>query len=353
VKIGLLGTLLVHVLLLLLAILVRWNQPADSAEPPPEAPIFEVQLAPATPIPPTPTVVPLPPVVPPKAPPKFVEINPAAPDNVPLQTNNIGAQNQQAAQEKPTPNGKSSTPALNGDPKESSLAIVTGRLNPPTPPRPPPPPPTPPPVEPPAARQAKSGLSGTEKVQGTNPDTTGAGVATSPPNATPVPEPTEGEKYASEHNGYTIGQVVKVDPRKPEDRLAIATSPVKARPSPLLHNDAGADRPGLIAYDAKWDEFAAYLDRFLDTVQEQWYMNIEDGSVYPPPPTWVTVTFKIDSDGKIAAIVKVASNQADPLRAESSCVGAITTRAPYGAWSPAMIAELGKSQELTLRFLWY
>ncbi|MBL9205418.1 MAG: hypothetical protein JNN01_10065, partial [Opitutaceae bacterium] len=78
--------------------------------------------------------------VPPAKPFKFVEINPDAPDNPPDKTENFGAQNQQVAQEKPTPDGKSDAPAIAGDKEKQSTAIVTGHLKelePPVPPSPP------------------------------------------------------------------------------------------------------------------------------------------------------------------------------------------------------------------------
>ncbi|MBL9201512.1 MAG: hypothetical protein JNL39_13470, partial [Opitutaceae bacterium] len=48
----------------------------------------------------------------PPPPQRFVETNPEAPENTPDKTNNFAAQNQQVAQEKPTPDGKSDRPAM-------------------------------------------------------------------------------------------------------------------------------------------------------------------------------------------------------------------------------------------------
>ena len=59
---------------------------------------------------------------------KFVETNPEAPENIPDKTNNFAAQNQQAAQEKPTPDGKSDRPATEGKKDFESNQIVSGRL---------------------------------------------------------------------------------------------------------------------------------------------------------------------------------------------------------------------------------
>src|SRR5688572_16859846 len=104
---------------------------------------------------------------------KFVETNPEAPENIPDKTENFAAQNQQAAQEKPTPDGKSDRPATEGKKDFESNQIVSGRLV-----QPieriealPPPPEVAPPVEAPPVptpRAEQVPLSGTEKFEGDN-----------------------------------------------------------------------------------------------------------------------------------------------------------------------------------------
>src|SRR5690606_30867423 len=58
----------------------------------------------------------------------FVEVNPAAPENVPDATVFFGKQNQQVAQPEPTPDGESDTPSVDGDGRETATAIVSGQL---------------------------------------------------------------------------------------------------------------------------------------------------------------------------------------------------------------------------------
>ena len=107
---GLLATLFLHLFLLLVAPhllefgMVR-ERPAGG-EPEKAQPVFTVELPPEE----------QPAEKKPTTPFKFVEVNPDAPENVPDDTANFGAQNQQVAQEKPTPDGKSGyTVAVNGD----------------------------------------------------------------------------------------------------------------------------------------------------------------------------------------------------------------------------------------------
>ena len=108
VMVGIAGVLLIHLLLLLLAPhALRLEHAPSVLRPHSSAREFSIQIAPDTF---TPKPVPKPP-----PPMKFVETNPNAPENIPDKTNNFGAQNQQAAQEKPTPNGKADHPAIGAD----------------------------------------------------------------------------------------------------------------------------------------------------------------------------------------------------------------------------------------------
>ena len=119
-QVGVVATIFLHVLLLVLAPKIeRYINRNDSTSAPDEwaSKDFQIELAPAEPV--TPPAVKLP---------QFVEANPNAPDNAPDKTDNVAAQNQQVAQEKPTPDGKSDAPASKGDPNQQSTAIVTGQL---------------------------------------------------------------------------------------------------------------------------------------------------------------------------------------------------------------------------------
>src|SRR5882757_3589646 len=102
VQIGLLGTILVHILVFLA--LWHWRgAPLQfvSSTPPKQ---FDINLTSDSFEQPAP-----------KPPPdRFVETNPDAPENEPDKTRNFAARNQQVAQEKPTPDGKSDRPALEG-----------------------------------------------------------------------------------------------------------------------------------------------------------------------------------------------------------------------------------------------
>jgi hypothetical protein len=80
----------------------------------------------------------------------------------------------------------------------------------------------------------------------------------------------------------------------------------------------------------------------------QWENILISGKIYPPSGSTVTVTFVLDSEGRIARIVNVENKSSD--QASHACVSAITDRAPYGPWTDDMIAMLGKEQEMTFTF---
>jgi len=343
VQIGVVATLLVH-LLLLLALPYLLRRTAESGSVKPADKTFNIELAPEEP------EVPLTEAKPPAKPFKFVEVNPDAPDNPPDQTENFGAQNQQVAQEKPTPDGKSDTPAVEGDKQKQSTAIVSGRLQPPEPPSrlaQPEPAPTPQEAVPaPNQKVAQAPIPGFEKVEGEDADSIGSTIAKIPqPGTKRGPEEVDGSPDIREVVAFN-GQVVRIDPRRPQDRERVAQR--NARPAFLRDNQLGTQNIGPVAYNAKWSEYGAYLQKLIETVQIQWERLIVQSSVYPPPGTIVRVTFIINDKGDITDIAP--GDGEAPLQAKRACVSAITARAPYGKWSDDMVAVLGHEQEMTFTF---
>jgi hypothetical protein len=102
--VGVTGVIFFYLLLWLISpYLFRVDPITASARRPRASPQpFSIELAPDAFIKPT---------VKPPPPNKFVETNPDAPENIPDKTTNFAAQNQQVAQEKPTPDGKNDMPA--------------------------------------------------------------------------------------------------------------------------------------------------------------------------------------------------------------------------------------------------
>lgn len=338
-QIGVLGTILVHLLLFLLAPHILQLDHA-ALRPPRAAPPqqFNVELMPEVEMPK--------PVQAQKPPMKFVEVNPDAPDNVPDKTNNTGAQNQQAAQEKPTPDQSGDRPALEGQTKIKTDQIVSGSLAPPVPPRPSGAQQQPMPPQKPAAqmKREQTPLSGFEKFKGDTEDSYGSNIAKLSDHADKVDKAVEGKKNAP-MEGTASNFMPQINPLKPQPRPRLEQ---RARPAIFTENKIGTSNIGPIAVDARWSNYAQYLQQLIETVQIQWERILTQSQVYPASGSTVTVTFILNKAGEISRIVHVDGTAGDQGR--RACVSAITMRAPYGDWTDDMVAVLGDQQEMTFRF---
>jgi hypothetical protein len=109
-------------------------------------------------------------------------------------------------------------------------------------------------------------------------------------------------------------------------------------------------KPGKVVIDVspKWDSYGAYLHKMMSGILGQWGRVLLDSKTTPPSGTFVAVKFTMDSKGRITRIIDVGSTSSAP--GEQCCITAFTTSAPFGGWTDGMIATLGNSQELTVRF---
>lgn len=340
-SIGLIAVIVFHLLLWVVGPrLLRFEAIPLTPRPHTSARDFNIELAPET-------FAKAPPK--PKDPFKFVETNPEAPENTPDKTENFAAQNQQAAQEKPDPAGKSDRAATAGKKDFESNQIVSGRLTQPIEHIPALPPASSLPeaeqiVQP--ARAEQNPLAGTEKVDGENKEGIGANLAKRLENARAVPEKIEGVKDAKEFEGATATQFA-IDPRQPRPRPQIVQQQ-QVRPAILAEKLASAPNVGPSAIDAKWSNYGAYLQRMIDTVQYQWERLILQQSANPAVGSSVSVKFVMNDQGLIARIVDVESTANET--GKRACISAITDRAPYGPWTDDMKAVLGSQQEMTFTF---
>lgn len=332
VEIGIAGTILVHLILLLLAPWLLQTTPAtDLKLRKPAVPRqFNIELTPESFMPP---------------PPKFVEANPNANQNIPDKTRNFAAQNQTVAQEKPTPNGKSDRPALEGRKNFDSTQIVSGQLDRQPPSRPSPPvrtssarPPSP------APKRAQSPLSGYDKSQGDDKDSYGSDRFKPMPESKISPQQTQGSTDATAVP-FANTTTPDIDPLHPQPRRTLAQH---VRPAIFAENKVGTSNIGLTAIDARWSSYGEYLQRLIETIQIEWYRVLGATDVQPPVGTTVTVKFRMDSRGRITEILKVDSTSSE--QGKDACLSAITNRSPYGPWTQDMIATLGNSQDLTFTF---
>jgi hypothetical protein len=340
VQIGILGTILLHLILLLLAPRLLQSPYAASKAPAHAIPrTFSIEIAPDAFAPKPPPKAPLPF--------KYVEANPNAPDNVPDKTNNVSFMNQQVAQEKPTPNGKSEAPALQGRKDFQNNQIVTGELSKPEPPSPPAAPAEKLPPSPAAPRRLQNPLSGDESQKGTDVDGFGSNHSKVLENPQQVPDEVKGIRDAPLVDGATAW-MPQVDPRHPQPRKTLQMQHV--RPAIFADNQFGTSNIGPIAINAKWSNYGVYMQRLIEEVQVSWDKILAQSQISAPSGTQVTVTFRLNSKGEITAIVSHQSEIQGP--AVEACMSAITTPAPYGAWSEDMVSVLGNEQEMTFLFFY-
>lgn len=337
--IGIIGTILVHLLLLFVGPILLRNDPSTipAARPHARPQQFSIQLAPDMYKPPPKAA----------APTKFVETNPDAPENVPDKIDNFAARNQQVAQEKPTPNGKSDRPALEGQKEIKSNQIVDGRLQKPqesTPSEPAPVSPTTSKLT--APRQEQTPLTGFEKRTGT--DAAGIGTNIAPPSESPkdIPNKIDGLKNVPLIEGATDLQPV-VDPRHPRARPQVVKT-VQTRPAIFEENRIGTANVGPRGIDAKWSNYGAYLQKMVEIVQAHFDKLNYESRISAPPGTMISVKFTLESDGKIT-IVNVDSSKGTEAAARIS-VSSIAIPSPFGPWTDDMKAMLGEKQEMTYDF---
>lgn len=285
---------------------------------------------------------------------QFVEVNPDAPENMPDDTANFGARNQQAAQEKPNPDANGDRAATEGKKDFQSNQIVSGQLTPPTETPPPAPAPTPEVAQALAqaqaeVRKAQDPLSGYEKRIGDNPEGFGMNEAKASDNATAdADKKVEGQRDTPLTVGATTPAHPRIDPRKPMPRVYVDKQ--RVRPAIFAENKVGTHNIGLAGIDSRWSNYGAYLQRLVDTVQIQFENLVEHSGVFPPSGTMVTIHFRLDKTGAVTEIID--SKSTGGSQAEAICKSAITTRAPYGQWTDDMIALLGDSQDLTFCFFY-
>lgn len=303
----------------------------------------------------------------PLAPERFVEVNPAAPENPPDAARLFGAQNQQVAQPEPAVVDHGDTPAVAGEGGETATALVSGEAREPerpsladslarvfadaaSPPGP---------AELEAAEEARraeqlaraaNALGGGQQLLGEAENAAGTTVTRLPDvaGAVTAPEPAAGRTDGTvSRGGYFAGQPA-VDRTRPRERPRLSSETINARATPTIRNEFGTANIGVLAYSAAWSAHGEYLQRLIDAVQTQWERLILRSSFYPVAGSVVRVVFRLDLEGEVVEIVRVDGTGGELAR--RLCVSAIAERAPYGKWTEDMLAVLGRDTELTFTF---
>lgn len=259
--------------------------------------------------------------------PKFVPVNPNAPQKTPPETNNHSAIDQRAAQENPDPTTRSRKPTNDGE-LENSAGIAENVL--------------PRELLPESMRttrvapaREKPSENPTEKdVPADNPVSQNIGVNAPESDAGTV---ARGEKIGSpEKSADAVPD--------PQERPQIAPPPgLKLL---TMKSNTATNEIGSVSLDAKFSEFGEYTQRMLEAIQAAWYVTCERSAVHARGS--VVVSFTLCADGTVKSS-SVLHSSASEL-ATYACRDAIESRAPYEAWGEKMISLFGEEQTTTLTF---
>ncbi len=282
---------------------------------------------------------------------RFVETNPDAPANEPDRTENFSNRNQQSAQlEAPKELDPERRPTITEgqDKITDSQSIVTGDMAEPQLGAAPLPETTANDVQDQREQQLRMEqvpLSGFDRTEGTAEDGIATNIAEHSKPNTGAEQRVDGAAESHEQEGGLVAVEATKRPQ-PKARPKL-TAP---RTTILSNRVAGVANLGVIGMDARWSEYGEYLQELIEIVQRSWYRILADSRVSPPRGSHVSVTFTINRDGE-TDIVKVEDEGAG-RQGVFSCQGAIQARQPYRKWSDQMIAVLGEEQSLTFRFFY-
>ncbi len=338
VLIGILGVILIH---LFLAIVAPWLFKSDPMPPAKrrqaQPQVFNIEMPPETFVKPAL-----------KPPMKFVQANPNANTDTPDKTNNFSDRNQKVAQEKPAPTEtKSDMPATEGRKDLKSNAVVTGNLSKPQE--------SVPPSKPEVSKMAavakpkaeQNPLSGFEKKAGDDPDGFKSNLGKVADSPKDVAVATTGAKNAPVIQDANVNET-QIDPRHPRARPQLAATQVSS--AVLSENTIGSHNVGITALDSHFNQYGVYLRRMFEAIEIEWHKLLAPMDTATFGGTQVDIVFRLDSTGHVTAFLKKEGTAPDA--GASACASAITIPAPFGEWTPDMIAVLGDHSDLEIQFFY-
>lgn len=279
---------------------------------------------------------------------KFVEANPNIPENPPDEVKQFSFRDQQAAQPERTRNNNSDhTPKINGS--KESVKIVDTLKNSKT-----------------TAQQSPSRKHNDNK----------AGKLTTQISKSTI----ESENKIIESKSVTgfISKKLTGDTDKKNREKLIAAlqnnrmDPIisssnnkvqkpKKRPKlsrelingPLMKSITSAPRVGTVAIECSLHPYGVYIQKMMQSIEEQWNQLARGSIQYLQRdrlPNKVTWRFTLLANGSIQNLSRI-DKEGESLPSEL-CRQAIASRVPFGSWSDKMIKDFGKSDEITISFLY-
>ncbi len=304
---------------------------------------------------------------------RFVEANPDVPINLPDNTLNIAARDQQAAQEKTAKIINNETPYLDGE-EELSPKILVGEYIP----------------------QSQSAIEVPKQpisVQGaikTGASFIDEGVVFALPEPQPIPyfidreadaeegmasilDPDEAEDpiehtidrlpLAINLNSNNVeGEIVRnhnnqiqstdtqpqMEPQLPKPRPRLSSDVL---PGPTMKSMSGVSGLGMIAIESKFSEFGDYLQRMYEAIGYQWLLLAnQTRRASAQISSRVILKFIIFNRGDIENLEVVHSTAGQA--ATIICKDAVQSRSPFGVWTDEMVRTLGQEQIIRVTFIY-
>lgn len=119
------------------------------------------------------------------------------------------------------------------------------------------------------------------------------------------------------------------------------------RPAIPAKAKIGTPNIGLTVANARFANYGAYLQRMMETIQEERDRLFASSRPTPPAGTYVLVRFMLNPAGRVG---RVRSENYSNEAGANLALAAVTSAAPFGQWTDDMTRVLGPEEELILTF---
>jgi hypothetical protein len=297
---------------------------------------------------------------------RYVEANPEAPSNLPDDTVNFSNRDQQASQIEDSPVSESRMPYLEGE-EEDTTKIVEADFSQQA---------SPPVVARDASRDRREERDAIPFLPPVQPLRTHvleqeavgkeglASMLDKPEDTDEEVEEVEEEPeeipltldifQIRQHAEEAVEAETVSEPTPPADVQMPRPRPrlmPRAIPGPLMRSRGRAMVGGIIAHNAKFNDFGDYLARMFEAISQQFHLSAsESEAVDGEIATRVVVVYSLTPDGE-ASEVTVKHTTAGSV-ATLICKDAIQSTSPFGTWTLEMMETLESVEPVEITFLY-
>lgn len=312
----------------------------------------------------------------------YTQTNPDVPTNEPDTAERFGARSQQAANEElPEEVDPENMPATESDDNIETNQFLTGSLQDPVPAPPPAsseeqenaqeqqePSPNQPllqavtPSE--QAQQKEIPIMGSQEEL--DPDKEGIAefdydeIEEAPTNVTDLVEgeEEEGQDEASDEESPESAPSMARPAQQPVDQSADGIPSPRPRPTlprlpsgPVRDSRLGVSNIGQVAVDAKASKFGEYMERLIETVKLNWDDLVQRSSA-EERKSMVKLRFILTRDGLVED-VEILEGTTSRVIGRHMCIEAVKRGAPYGPWPEGLVEIFGNEEDITFTFHYY